>query len=541
MAFDKRCSPTAYREKLQSTVVVPCLIFGPPDGAGSVLKALRNSLYTQRGVRNVFDVVLHKPSQKARLRETGELPGEDEELCKICLLDPTLVPLDPVQAHHPGLTAAPLSFYNSSEAFRKGLVETNVLTSSIADKLEALFFSNTPTPSASPAAAAERNPTRPSPSRPRPTKPVLQGKFSLTTHTISLSYLNYTMPELLEKVLHEGHSTDAAVPLSGFEAVGHIAHLNLSDNHLPFRYLIGQVVLDCNPSIDVVVNKISSISSVFREFAMEIIGRRGAQWMPLELSDEERNELLLATVRQHGCTFRVPYNLVYWNSRLCHEHTRLVELMHPGDQLFDVMAGVGPFAIPAAQKGIQVFANDLNPHAAKYLSVNAALNRVQLSVFNLDGREFLKTVVYRHVMGHADESASPSSASSFTGRRHVVMNLPAIAVEFLDVFDLSQTESPWRCRCVEQHAVDHHVLIHVYCFSAAEDLREDAIRQVEQWLGFQLPPSHQEEVRMVRDVAPTKRMMCVSFTLPDAFWASQRPSNEKAEENERPCKIHRVE
>ena len=45
------------------------------------------------------------------------------------------------------------------------------------------------------------------------------------------------------------------VPCS-FETVGHIAHLNLRDELLPFKHLVGQVLLDKNPSIRTIVNKV---------------------------------------------------------------------------------------------------------------------------------------------------------------------------------------------------------------------------------------------------------------------------------------------
>lgn len=94
---------------------------------------------------------------------------------------------------------------------------------------------------------------------------------------------------------------------------------------------------------------------------------------------------------------------VYWNSRLEHEHLRLVQTFRPTDIVLDVMAGIGPFAVPAAQRGckvgfvscstlawlrtcmaassthqwlLQVYANDLNPDSFRYLKENVRINKV---------------------------------------------------------------------------------------------------------------------------------------------------------------------
>lgn len=48
------------------------------------------------------------------------------------------------------------------------------------------------------------------------------------------------------------------MPVS-FEGVGHIAHFNLRPEVMPFKHLIGQVVLDKNPAIKTVINKVGRL------------------------------------------------------------------------------------------------------------------------------------------------------------------------------------------------------------------------------------------------------------------------------------------
>ena len=80
---------------------------------------------------------------------------------------------------------------------------------------------------------------------------------------------------------------------------------------------------------------------------------------------------------ENDCRFTFDFREVYWNSRLHHEHERLIDKFQPEDVVADVFAGVGPFAIPAAKKGCGVLANDLNPSSYKYLVQNISDNRVR--------------------------------------------------------------------------------------------------------------------------------------------------------------------
>lgn len=58
-------------------------------------------------------------------------------------------------------------------------------------------------------------------------------------HSIELNYDHFSLEEVLRKLLPEG----IVIP-SAYESIGHIAHLNLRDNQIPYKKQIGQVMLD---------------------------------------------------------------------------------------------------------------------------------------------------------------------------------------------------------------------------------------------------------------------------------------------------------
>eukprot|EP00123_Amoebidium_parasiticum_P015057 comp22762_c0_seq1/m.35561 comp22762_c0_seq1/g.35561 ORF comp22762_c0_seq1/g.35561 comp22762_c0_seq1/m.35561 type:complete len:529 (-) comp22762_c0_seq1:193-1779(-) len=286
-----------------------------------------------------------------------------------------------------------------------------------------------------------------------------------------------------EQVLCAVLPADIKEVTTAFEAVGHIAHMNLRDCHLPYKNLIGQVVLDKNPKLKTVVNKMDSIDTTFRFFKMEVLAGE----------DNFQTE-----VRENNCVFRFDYSNVYWNSRLGTEHSRLLSLFNKSDVVCDMFAGVGPFVIPACKRGCFVYGNDLNPASYQAMVDNAKANKLpaaKYKLYNLDAREFVRKVT-------EDVRQGKDGCPAY---HQVVMNLPADAIEFLDAFVGLYADFPAGIKMPR---------IHCYCFSKDENPQQDAINRVQAVLGTSLP-SEYFKVFDVRDVAPQKLMMCVSFDLPE--------------------------
>jgi tRNA (guanine37-N1)-methyltransferase len=118
--------------------------------------------------------------------------------------------------------------------------------------------------------------------------------------------------------------------------------------------------------------------------------------------------------REYGHEFLVDLAAVYFSPRLATERHRVVEQVEPGEGVFDMFAGVGPFAIPAASRGAAVVAVDLNETAIEYLRENARRNGVSDSITAVAG----------------DVRDVASDYHGWADR--LVMNLPHSADDFLE-------------------------------------------------------------------------------------------------------------
>ncbi|CDI82228.1 met-10 domain-containing protein, putative [Eimeria praecox] len=341
-------------------------------------------------------------------------------------------------------------------------------------------------------------------------------------HRVSLGYDNLSVVECLAQLLPEGVETPHR-----FECVGHIAHLNLPAPLLKFKYAIGQVVLDKHPQLRTVVLK-TGIGSKWRELQFELIAGE---------------PVYVAKVKESDLVFEVDYSKVFWNSRLSCERQRITATIPRHAVVLDAFAGVGAFAVFLARGGCVVAANDGNPASAANMQTNVKRNGVEslVEVHNQDARDFLRSqakpaaiaaLLQKRMQAGGKQPKTEGAVAERNGDQstvevHVLMNLPELAVEFLDVFPAIFNESEPQPK---RHRPDEEVLsnnaatgealqiskwrIHCYAFCRDPQPERELKPRVEAALGCWPEPV---EIQEVRDVAPHKRMYCLAFDLPLAL------------------------
>ncbi|CDJ59442.1 met-10 domain-containing protein, putative [Eimeria maxima] len=365
-------------------------------------------------------------------------------------------------------------------------------------------------------------------------------------HRVFLGYENLSVVECLAALLPEGVETPHR-----FECVGHIAHLNLPSSLLKFKYAIGQVILDKHPQLRTVVLK-TGIGSKWRELQFELIAGEAAY---------------VAKVKEADLVFEVDYAKAFWNSRYSGEVG--AEAVGSESQAVaaapavDAFAGVGAFAVFLARTGCVVAANDGNPSSAASMQANVKRNGVAnlVDVHNQDARDFLRSQAQPAAIAalqrkRLQAGGTPSNAKDAIARKveyrsavevHVLMNLPELAIEFLDVFPglLAESEPQPKRHCPDGEALSSKAAgevtpqvsrWRVHCYAFCRDPRP------EQELKISDLQMSAESRRVfcrscvssndsplpyelqVRDVAPNKQMYCLAFDLPPDVLYGERGS-----------------
>jgi tRNA (guanine37-N1)-methyltransferase len=117
---------------------------------------------------------------------------------------------------------------------------------------------------------------------------------------------------------------------------------------------------------------------------------------------------------ENGLSLEVDLERAYFSPRLAREHALVAEAVRPGETVYDLCCGIGPFALTIARDGRahEVVAVDFNPDAVRLLRTN--MERLGLS-----GR-------VRAVEGRVEEflpSARPAD--------RVILNLPREGIKYI--------------------------------------------------------------------------------------------------------------
>lgn len=337
------------------------------------------------------------------------------------------------------------------------------------------------------------------------------GYAALPASPVTVTVAARDMP--LSRVLSSLLPASALPAPSSYEQVGHVAHVNLRREHKAHGRLIGEVMLDrLRPAIRTVVDKVGTVGGPYRTYETDLLA-----------GDDDYD----VTVTEHGTSLSFDLRRVYWCTRLEGERTRTIrEEFGDGETVADAFCGVGALCIRAAlERGCRVVANDLNPDAVECCRRSAVLNGIDagggraagFAVECGDARRFIMDLGMDGPAGLPD---------------HLMLNYPSGSTDFLDALR-------WWPSGGGDGAPSSPPRVHVYTFARGDGeggggggggpgrtAAEAAVDAVADGLlpegGYAEPSRFRRsyldelgcrvEAREVRDAAPGKPVVCVSFS-----------------------------
>jgi tRNA (guanine37-N1)-methyltransferase len=189
-----------------------------------------------------------------------------------------------------------------------------------------------------------------------------------------------------------------------FEIIGDIAIFESKDKSKKEKVEIAKRIMEIHKNVKSVFCKAGGVKGIFRTRKLEFV------------YGENRSE---TTHKESGCVFKLDVKRVYFSPRLQFERARIAKQIKDGERVFVPFAGVGPFPIVIARlnrdKNLEIYANELNPIAFKYLKENIKLNKVKIFAIYGDARKKLKVKKFKN----------------FADR--VIMPIPMSSESFLDI------------------------------------------------------------------------------------------------------------
>ncbi|MDD1683262.1 MAG: RsmD family RNA methyltransferase [Methanoregula sp.] len=157
-----------------------------------------------------------------------------------------------------------------------------------------------------------------------------------------------------------------------FEVIGDIAVIAVPAGLDPWKHKIAQAIVSRRKNLATVLNKKEKVAGGSRTARYEVL------W-----------GVRTTTVhRESGFAYCLDVGGAFFSTRMASERKRVTGQTGPGERVYIPFAGVGPFVIPAAARGAEVYAMENNPDAFRYLLKNADLNHVTAHCHLLQGDAF---------------------------------------------------------------------------------------------------------------------------------------------------------
>lgn len=157
-----------------------------------------------------------------------------------------------------------------------------------------------------------------------------------------------------------------------YEVVGDIAILRLPPEIERFGHKIAEELCRNQKNIRTVLDRKTMTSGTKRVPGFEILH-----------GEDTRTEH-----REYGYRYRIDLSEVFFTGRLSYERQRIASLIEEGEKVIVPFAGAGTFAIPAAGRGAEVIAIDINPPACRFCRENARINNLQEKLHVIYGDAF---------------------------------------------------------------------------------------------------------------------------------------------------------
>jgi tRNA (guanine37-N1)-methyltransferase len=184
---------------------------------------------------------------------------------------------------------------------------------------------------------------------------------------------------------------DQVTELPRHELIGGIAIMLEEDREA------AEELLRLRPALHTVLLPVSEVEGEFRTRRFAVLAGRPTT---------------ATSYLEYGNRYEIDLSEAYFSARLSTERQRISSLSEGGERVFDMFAGVGPFAITLAPRASFVLATDINPGAVRLMEKNILINRA------------------RTVLPFLADAATVAEVIPWTFDR-VIMNHPFGALSFL--------------------------------------------------------------------------------------------------------------